>query len=96
MTHPRTLLLLLLPLCFAGHAFADPSDAEMKQADGRAQYELASHGPHAHMVCARCGSLTDLDLDLAALLRGASLARHGFAVDLASYPISGTCAACRA
>ena len=66
-----------------------------KSADGPAQYEAASRGRHGHLMCERCGRLAVLDEDLAALLREAPLARHGFAVDFERYPIRGLCAACR-
>jgi Fe2+ or Zn2+ uptake regulation protein len=34
---------------------------EMRHDDGRAQYELALHGPHGHILCTACGQLQDLD-----------------------------------
>lgn len=68
---------------------------EHKCGDGRAQYEPAARGRHSHLICRRCGQLLDLDDELAAALRKGLWTRHGFQVDLESYPIFGQCASCR-
>ncbi len=68
---------------------------EHKCGDGRAQYEPASRGRHSHLLCRQCGELLDLDDSLAAGLREGLRARHGFQLELESYPLSGVCAACR-
>ena len=69
---------------------------EHKCGDGRAQYEPAARGRHSHMICRGCGQLLHLDEDVAAQLRESLRSRHGFHVDLESYPVFGTCADCRA
>ncbi len=69
--------------------------SEHKCGDGRAQYEPASRGRHSHMICRKCGTLLDLEPDLAASLRNGLDERHGFQVELESYPILGVCRACR-
>ena len=69
--------------------------SEHKCGDGRAQYEPASRGRHSHMICRKCGTLLDLEPDLAATLRNGLDARYGFHVELESYPIFGVCRACQ-
>ena len=62
--------------------------------DGVARYHLASEPAHQHLLCLRCGSATELDLEelepLAELLR----TRHGFEAALTHTAIVGTCATC--
>lgn len=64
-------------------------------ADGRAQYEPASHGAHAHAVCRKCGALFGIDAEVAASFRSEMLSRQGFMPDLEAYPVSGLCSSCR-
>jgi Fur family ferric uptake transcriptional regulator len=62
--------------------------------DGPAFYHLREHG-HAHLVCHRCGVVTDIeDGALAALARRVDEA-HGFALDTHHAALLGLCAACR-
>jgi Fur family transcriptional regulator, ferric uptake regulator len=68
---------------------------EHRCGDGPVQYEPAARGRHSHAICRRCGELLHLDDDVAASLRDSLRARHGFQVDLESYPVSGLCASCR-
>jgi Fe2+ or Zn2+ uptake regulation protein len=51
--------------------------------------------PHHHLVCTRCGSITDLDFDLdtAALERAAG--RAGFERERVEAVVHGRCANCR-
>ena len=63
--------------------------------DGPAQYEPASRGPHGHLVCRRCGAMSNLDQSALEEISRSLFAQHGFAADLASYPILGLCARCR-
>jgi Fur family transcriptional regulator, ferric uptake regulator len=62
--------------------------------DGVARYHLASERAHQHLLCLRCGSTIELDLEelepLSALLRS----RYGFEATLSHAAIVGTCAAC--
>ncbi len=68
---------------------------EHKCGEGRAQYEPASRGLHSHMICRKCGTLLDLESDLASTLRDGLSARYGFHVELESYPIFGVCRSCQ-
>ena len=68
---------------------------EHKIGDGPAQYEAASRGHHAHLMCERCGRSEDMDERLAEDLRVALLGRHSFRAELESHPIFGVCASCR-
>ncbi|HHX45605.1 MAG TPA: transcriptional repressor [Chloroflexi bacterium] len=67
---------------------------EMRHEDGRAQYELALHGPHGHLICRQCGALFDLDPALAATVQHRLREHSGFAVDLAGHALYGVCARC--
>ena len=67
---------------------------EMHRDDGGAQYELAMHGPHAHLLCSSCGRLQDLDQDTAVAFRQTVHAHHGFEVDLLNHALLGLCAEC--
>ncbi|HEX2987729.1 MAG TPA: transcriptional repressor [Chloroflexota bacterium] len=69
--------------------------SEHKCGDGRAQYEPASHGPHSHMICRRCGRLLDMDESVASAIRRRLGEEHGFQVELESYPVFGLCPECR-
>ena len=69
---------------------------EMRREDGRAQYELALHGRHGHLICRRCGELFDLDPALAVGLQQQLQERSGFAVDLSGHALYGLCARCAA
>jgi Fur family ferric uptake transcriptional regulator len=68
---------------------------EHKIGDGPAQYEAASRGHHAHLICEQCGRSEDMDEQLAENLRIGLFARHGFRAGLESHPIFGVCAQCR-
>ncbi len=69
---------------------------EHKCADGRAQYEPASRGRHSHAICRKCGALVGIDGNLVASIQTSLRSRHGFEVDLESYPIFGLCSSCGA
>ena len=57
-------------------------------------YQLATHGDHAHLVCRGCGSVTEMDDDVAHRFT-ADIARvHGFDVDFGHLSVFGRCAAC--
>ncbi|MCK4177800.1 Fur family transcriptional regulator [Aciditerrimonas ferrireducens] len=63
---------------------------------GQGGYLLcATSGHHHHLVCQRCGRVEDLPEEEVAAFVGAVARDHGFAVDHASFELSGTCAACR-
>lgn len=69
--------------------------SEMKQADGRAQYELALGGPHGHLLCQRCGRLHDLDAETPRAFQDAIPTQLGFELALAGHALPGLCQRCR-
>lgn len=50
---------------------------------------------HAHLMCARCGDVRDVDLEPGAILPARSQ-RHGFTVEATDVVFSGVCPRCRA
>jgi Fur family transcriptional regulator, ferric uptake regulator len=63
---------------------------------GVAQYERTDEAPHHHMLCSRCGSDFELDLDVLQPLADELKRRYGFQADLAHSAIVGLCRACAA
>jgi Fur family ferric uptake transcriptional regulator len=61
---------------------------------GSPTYQVADHVDHLHLVCRRCGSITEADLELARPLADAVAAAHGFGTDLAHLSLHGLCADC--
>ncbi len=59
-------------------------------------YMLADHADHAHLVCRRCGRVTELDQDVTAAFAAAAQDRHGFEVDAGHLSVFGRCAVCAA
>jgi len=70
--------------------------SEHRCGDGRAQYEPAMRGHHSHLICRGCGRMLDMDDDLALSIAAETSRRHGFRVELESYPLLGWCPDCRA
>jgi len=66
----------------------------MKQPDGRTQYEITLHGPHGHLLCQECGTLRDLDPDVADTLCTCLQEREHFALDLSAQALVGVCEEC--
>lgn len=64
--------------------------------DDVALYERTDASPHHHMVCSRCGSDFELDLDVLQPLADELKRRYGFEADLAHSAIVGQCRACLA
>jgi len=64
--------------------------------DDVALYERTDTSPHHHMVCSRCGSDFELDLDVLQPLADELKRRYGFEADLAHSAIVGQCRACLA
>jgi Fur family transcriptional regulator, ferric uptake regulator len=62
--------------------------------DGVAQFERTDEAPHHHMVCSRCGSDFELDLDVLQPLAAELERRYGFQADLAHSAIVGRCRGC--
>src|SRR5690348_13473438 len=63
---------------------------------GSPTYQVADHVDHLHLVCRRCGSITEADLALARPMAAAVEAGHGFRTDLGHLSLHGVCADCRA
>jgi Fur family ferric uptake transcriptional regulator len=63
---------------------------------GSPTYHLAEQAHHLHLVCRRCGSVTQADLAPARSLAGAMAREHGFATDLAHLSLHGLCRDCAA
>lgn len=63
--------------------------------DGVAKWHRAEEARHQHLVCERCGSETELDLDVVAPLAREIRDRYGFAANLTHFAIIGVCRACQ-
>src|SRR5881227_401437 len=61
---------------------------------GAALYD-AGPAAHHHLVCRRCGAVTDLDADVALEPALAGAAKRGFAPEGAEVVVRGLCANCR-
>ncbi|HSB67488.1 MAG TPA: Fur family transcriptional regulator [Anaerolineales bacterium] len=64
--------------------------------EGRVIYATNQHGPHIHLVCRQCGSVTDANQDLLSSLTGKLQSRYQFAADLQHISILGLCCDCQA
>jgi Fur family ferric uptake transcriptional regulator len=62
---------------------------------GSPTYQVADHVDHLHLVCRRCGSVTEANLDLARPLADTVEAGHGFRTDLSHLSLHGVCGNCR-
>jgi Fur family ferric uptake transcriptional regulator len=61
---------------------------------GPATYHLAS-AAHGHLVCEKCGSMTEVPQELFAGLAEQARERYGFAVDPHRFAVTGRCASCQ-
>jgi Fur family ferric uptake transcriptional regulator len=62
---------------------------------GATTFELVGDAPHHHLVCERCGGVTELDDTLLASLRDGLMERYGFRAHSRHIAIFGVCAMCR-
>ncbi len=62
---------------------------------GSPTYQVADHVDHLHLVCRRCGTITEADLNLARPLADSVQAEHGFRTDLAHLSLHGLCGNCQ-
>jgi len=63
--------------------------------DGQNRYELLGvHGPHIHLVCQACGTITGIERDIVQPLADRLLAEHGFTADLDRLALPGLCQTC--
>ncbi len=69
--------------------------AETDFGDGRVRYHVAEKGHHHHLVCHRCGKITDLDESALYPLKDTLLHDYGFEADLRHLAILGECSECR-
>ena len=63
---------------------------------GKAVYELDQGEHHDHMVCVRCGCVTEFVSPDIETLQERVAAQHGFAIHDHSLSLYGECAACQA
>lgn len=61
---------------------------------GPATYHLAS-AAHGHLVCEKCGSMTEVPQDLFVGLAEQARERYGFAIDPHRFAVTGRCASCQ-
>lgn len=62
---------------------------------GSPTYQVADHVDHLHLVCRRCGSVTEAELALARPLAETVQAGHGFSTDLSHLSLHGLCGKCQ-
>jgi Fur family transcriptional regulator, ferric uptake regulator len=60
---------------------------------GPATYHLAS-AAHGHLVCEKCGSMTEVPQELFAGLAEQASKRYGFAINPHRFAVTGRCASC--
>lgn len=69
---------------------------EHKFGDGFTRYELGdSHTHHDHLICLKCGSITEFEEPLIEELQGRVAARYGFLVEEHKHELYGVCAQCQ-
>jgi len=68
--------------------------AETDLGGGRFLYHPVGKAQHHHLVCRKCGSVRDIDIDALDELRKELKNRYGFNAELGHIAIFGTCAAC--
>ena len=62
--------------------------------NGPAAYHLSSVA-HGHLVCERCGSMTEVPDELFDGLARTASERYGFRVDPHHFAVTGHCASCQ-
>jgi Fur family ferric uptake transcriptional regulator len=68
--------------------------AETDLGGGRLVYHPEGKARHHHLVCRKCGKVTDIDVAVLRHLRDDLRAKYGFSADLEHIGIFGTCAEC--
>lgn len=66
---------------------------EVKIPNKKSVFELTKE-THSHLVCKKCGAVSDITLDLSGVVASASKA-SGFAIDQEDFILSGTCPNCK-
>lgn len=62
---------------------------------GRTQYELHRHPHHHHLVCRKCGQVTQVDDTSFRPLEKRLREKHGFSADLDHFAVFGLCRGCQ-
>lgn len=62
--------------------------------EGRFHYHLREQGHHHHLICEKCGTMTELEEDLVNSLKDAIQQKYGFTPDLKHLAIFGLCRQC--
>jgi Fur family transcriptional regulator, ferric uptake regulator len=62
---------------------------------GAPTYHAASDQEHLHLVCRDCGTVMEVDVDIADELTGRLRREHGFDTDVKHFAIFGRCQSCR-
>ncbi|NLF02381.1 MAG: transcriptional repressor [Anaerolineales bacterium] len=63
---------------------------------GSVTYACQAHGHHGHLVCTRCGTVTEVDSEAFATLEEQLRESFGFAPAARHFAVHGLCAGCRA
>jgi len=62
--------------------------------EGRATYHLAS-AAHGHLVCEKCGSMTEVPDDMFRDLVSSARAEYGFTINPHRFAVTGRCSNCQ-
>jgi Fur family transcriptional regulator, ferric uptake regulator len=69
---------------------------EIHFGDGQTRYEHVSEGEHHdHLVCTRCGAITEFENETIEKLQAEIAASHGFIIETHKLELYGQCAKCR-
>ncbi|MFC1968744.1 Fur family transcriptional regulator [Chloroflexota bacterium] len=68
---------------------------ETDMGEDRVRYHSAEKGHHHHLICRKCGVVTDMDESLLSPLKNALLKQYNFRADLRHLAIFGQCISCQ-
>ena len=69
---------------------------EIQFGDGQTRYEHVSEGEHHdHLVCTRCGAITEFENETIEKLQAEVAASHGFLIQTHKLELYGQCAKCQ-
>jgi Fur family transcriptional regulator, ferric uptake regulator len=69
---------------------------EFQFGDGQTRYEHVAEGEHHdHLVCVRCGAISEFTNDAVEAIQDEIAASHGFAIQYHKMELYGLCAACQ-
>ncbi len=69
---------------------------EIRFGDGQTRYEHVSEGEHHdHLVCTRCGAITEFENESIEKLQAEVAAGYGFLIETHKLELYGVCAKCR-